>query len=410
MKSSWKFLVVSFLTLALPALSQSPIPDPKTLLQRAIEACRKVKTAEYVYVRENLTEGRAMFPNITAAMRQERADVTRIWMAGKFHASGKVGPAGQEKDFAYAYDGKTFRFLDPKEENIAKVMVKPGRDGAGMMLAQVGLGIYTFPEFTDENPLEEFANGVGELTYGGTAEVEGTPCHVLTRSVVRTMETPRGKSEISQKHHLYIGVKDSLPRRSLLETDTGRGVRKMQATARNLRVNQPFAEEAFFIATPAGFAEKLVTDTEVNARGLMAFGSSAPAWTLPDASGKEHSLADYRGKIVVLDFWATWCGPCLKAMPEMQQLHNKFKDRGVVVIGVDTQDDGKLAAEYMKQKGYTYQLLLNGEKLTEYNPRALPTLYVIGKDGKIIQAEVGYRTSSYEKLAELLERQLAMPK
>jgi thiol-disulfide isomerase/thioredoxin len=406
MKSSWKFRTVLFLTLALPTLAQPPTPpaDAKAILQSAIAACLKVKTAEYVYVREAL-EGRAMFPNITATMRQERANVPRVWMAGKFHASGKVGSAGQEKEFAYAYDGKSFRFLDPTE-NVAKVMVKPGRDGAGMMLAQVGLGLYTFPEFTDENPLEEFANSAGELSYGGTADVEGTPCHVLTKAVVRTMETPRGKQEISQKQHLYVGVKDLLPRRSLFEISGSRGGSRSQATARHLRVNQPFTEESFFVATPAGFAEKLVTETEVNARGLMSFGSAAPEWKLPDAQGKEHALADYRGKIVVLDFWATWCGPCLKAMPGMQQLHEKFKERGVVVIGIDTNDDGKLAADYMKQKNYTYQLLLHGEKLTEYNPKALPTLYVIGKDGRIVHAEVGYRASGYEKLVEVIERQL----
>lgn len=126
--------------------------------------------------------------------------------------------------------------------------------------------------------MEGFADGTGELSYGGTADVDATPCHILTKSVVRTMETPRGKMDISQKQHLYVGVKALLPRRSLIETGTSRGVTKMQSTARNLRINQPFSEEVFFVATPAGFAEKLVTETEVNARGLMAFGSTAPEW------------------------------------------------------------------------------------------------------------------------------------
>jgi hypothetical protein len=71
------------------------------------------------------------------------------------------------------------------------------------------------------------------------------------------------------------------------------------------------------------------------------------------------------------------------------------------------EDDGKLAADYMKQKNYIYPLLLNGEKLTEYNPTALPTLYVISKDGRIVYAEVGYRTSGYEKLVEVIEQQLS---
>jgi thiol-disulfide isomerase/thioredoxin len=87
-----------------------------------------------------------------------------------------------------------------------------------------------------------------------------------------------------------------------------------------------------------------VTEEEVVGRGLLFAGSTAPAWKLIDAAGKEHELAQYRGKIVVLDFWATWRRPCLKAMPDLQKLHERYRDRGVVVLGLATNDDHQLAA------------------------------------------------------------------
>src|SRR5947199_8917493 len=81
---------------------------------------------------------------------------------------------------------------------------------------------------------------------------------------------------------------------------------------------------------------------------LLAVGATAPDWELSDADGKLQTLAQYRGKIVVLDFWATWCGPCAEVMPQMQKLHEKYKDRGVTVFGVSSwekNDPGVLMKE-----------------------------------------------------------------
>ncbi len=183
-------------------------------------------------------------------------------MAGKFHATGKAEARGETKDFAYAYDSQVFRFLDITS-NVVKVMKTPTSDGVGPLLAKAGLGIYTFPEFTDAEPLKEYIEGAGEWTYDGTAEVEGTTCHVLIRSTIRAVETARGKVEVSRKMSLYLGEKDFLPRRYIYETATSsRAGSKTQVTARNLRVNQSYKEEAFFIETPSGIIEQHLNATK----------------------------------------------------------------------------------------------------------------------------------------------------
>ncbi|MBC7834818.1 MAG: TlpA family protein disulfide reductase [Phycisphaerales bacterium] len=123
--------------------------------------------------------------------------------------------------------------------------------------------------------------------------------------------------------------------------------------------------------------------------GAPAVGDTAPDWTLNDAEGSPHKLSDYKGKVVVLDFWATWCGPCVKAMPSVQRLHEKYKDKGVKVFGVNTWEKGD-APKFMKDKGFTYGLLMKGDDVAKaYGVNGIPTFYVIGHDGKVVFHEVG---------------------
>jgi peroxiredoxin len=133
---------------------------------------------------------------------------------------------------------------------------------------------------------------------------------------------------------------------------------------------------------------------------LLAVGQFAPDWKLADAEGKTHSLSDYRGRVVVLDFWATWCGPCAELMPRMQKLHEKLQDKGAVVFGVNAWETNDPVA-VMKKKRFTYSLLLRGEEIAPaYGIINLPVVYVIGVDGKIIYRHEGIDDRDLSKLIE----------
>jgi thiol-disulfide isomerase/thioredoxin len=136
---------------------------------------------------------------------------------------------------------------------------------------------------------------------------------------------------------------------------------------------------------------------------LLPVGEAAPNWQLTDAEGQTHSLSEYRGKVVVMDFWATWCGPCAEVMPRMQKLYEKYQDKGVVIFGVNSFEKND-PVELMKKKHYSYGLLLKGEEIAAaYKVVSLPVVYVIGADGRVIYCHEG---AGDQNLASLIEKYL----
>jgi thiol-disulfide isomerase/thioredoxin len=132
-------------------------------------------------------------------------------------------------------------------------------------------------------------------------------------------------------------------------------------------------------------------------------GAMAKDFTLADTRGRMVHLSELRGKVVVLDFWASWCPPCRAAMPAMDRLHNTYKDRGVAIYGVNINDD-KDPREYMAAKGYAYPCLANGEDVArEYGVKGIPTFFVIGADGRILYRASGWGDDREADIAEAIE-------
>jgi thiol-disulfide isomerase/thioredoxin len=108
------------------------------------------------------------------------------------------------------------------------------------------------------------------------------------------------------------------------------------------------------------------------------------------------TLAALRGHPVVLDFWATWCGPCQAESPIVNGIAQRFKDKGLVVVGVNTSDAEGLAAKYAAKKGLTFPMVYDEGNLiaTKYRVDNLPTLIVVSKEGKIVAVRHGVTSDS----------------
>jgi peroxiredoxin len=163
------------------------------------------------------------------------------------------------------------------------------------------------------------------------------------------------------------------------------------AGAHNLRHRQMVvqkAQQSEVQLTPASAADP--SDDPV---AKLLLGKPAPSFTLVDLNGKKVSLADYKGHPVVLNFWATYCGPCKLEMPWFQDLQNKYKDKGLVVLGLD-QDDGmevKEVAAASKRVGVTYPILMPDDKVSKSYQLSdyIPETFYVDKSGKIVEQTIG---------------------
>ncbi len=135
-------------------------------------------------------------------------------------------------------------------------------------------------------------------------------------------------------------------------------------------------------------------------------GKPAPDFLLQDLSGKEVSLAKSKGSVVLLDFWATWCPPCLMSIPELVDLQGKYGDRGLVVIGISVDDPSQISngdlLNFKERLRINYWIVRADAKvMNDYfsnaQNMAIPTMFIIDRQGKIVEKRVGFTPGVLEK-------------
>lgn len=122
--------------------------------------------------------------------------------------------------------------------------------------------------------------------------------------------------------------------------------------------------------------------------------ATAPDFTLQDMAGRTVKLSDYKGKVVLLEFWATWCPPCRASVPGLEKLHEAYKDRGLAVLAVSMDEGGwDVVKSFMKEQGITYSVLQGNEDVAvKYEVRSIPMLLILNKEGRIARRYLGFGT------------------
>jgi len=129
---------------------------------------------------------------------------------------------------------------------------------------------------------------------------------------------------------------------------------------------------------------------------------------LQDLSGTTRRLSDFNGKVVFLNFWATWCGPCRFEMPSMEKLYQRFKSSGLEIVAVNLQEDRDSVQRFVDEYDLSFPVLLDttGRIGATYGARSIPTTYIVGRDGTVLAGTIGTREWDTEEYIRFFEKLL----
>jgi peroxiredoxin len=137
-------------------------------------------------------------------------------------------------------------------------------------------------------------------------------------------------------------------------------------------------------------------------------GKMATDFTLQSLDGESVTLSDLKGKVVLINFWATWCIPCKAEMPSMERLYRKYKDRGFTILAIDIMEKPETIRKFAKGKNLTFPILLDtkGEVRGKYRVSGIPNSYLVNKNGRLVGNVIGAREWDNEHAEALLEELL----
>lgn len=160
------------------------------------------------------------------------------------------------------------------------------------------------------------------------------------------------------------------------------------------RVNKPVSDELFRFDPPAEAAQ-VPKFTDPFGRGTSLVGKPSPDWVLPDLEGKDVTWTSFKGQIVLVTFWATWCVPCREQMKKIEEVQQALEGSGLVVLAINKGETVEIARRYMEEHRYPFRVLLDRDEQValKFAVSSLPALVLIDREGNISAQFAGYNTS-----------------
>lgn len=379
-----------------PTPTPAPAPTADSVLTAATTAAARVRTLE---LRAG-TSRDALDQHIWRAFGPELSSPRKLRVENAATKTTIVSDG--TRAVAWSDADKTYRELEPDEPALAS-------DWSMTDLRTMGLSQ------TARQTRGSTFELVGEEMLGnGSAAVT---CDILRETVATETEVDINGTKYKVPLHAIntyaIARSDNLPRR--FEQRIGSSLDRPDLDPPSSNHFEVIAVDP--VIDPARFAVPTAAELEANGytkpkpreklkppapRGLLEVGAIAPDFALKDLDGNEVMLAALRGKVVVLDFWASWCGPCKRAMPFLQELHAAYEANAatkgkVVILGMNTSESDPAAARrVIREKSLTYGCLLEADAASlAYGVTGLPALFVIDPNGRITVSHEGFGAEGF---------------
>ncbi|HOK55861.1 MAG TPA: redoxin domain-containing protein [bacterium] len=174
---------------------------------------------------------------------------------------------------------------------------------------------------------------------------------------------------------------------------------------KTLKINPEVPSDIFVFKPPSGAKEFKFSDTRTSKEESLE-GKKAPDFNLKDIEGKSITLSSYEGKVVLLNFWASWCPPCREELKVIQKIYNEYKDKGVIVLCVNSGEDKEKVEDFIDENNYKFPVLLDTDsKVSDnYKVNTIPRVLLINKDGIVVKDLTGYTSENEKILREEIEK------
>jgi peroxiredoxin len=145
------------------------------------------------------------------------------------------------------------------------------------------------------------------------------------------------------------------------------------------------------------------------AAGALESGSRAPEIELSDLDGKVVKLGDLKGKVVLVDFWASWCAPCREELPVLEALHKKYAADGLVIVGVNADSERDNMTKFLRRTRLSFRVVHDAERKVagRYGPSKMPSSYLVDRSGLVRYVHAGYKASDADQLESEIKSLLA---
>ncbi|MCC7438608.1 MAG: TlpA family protein disulfide reductase [Armatimonadetes bacterium] len=351
------------------------------MLYHARKAFTNVYTAKYyVHLYQSKVEGGAIIRSGNVFLSRDTVDNPLGWDI-RFEA---------DNGMVYCYTRKEIKILDP---NSRKIIIVDASQGASEMIKGNAISDLFFNVLTDTTAWQRILNLSNNISFEKDQYIDDAICKIVQ------VEYPDTELFSQLKTYLFINPNNFFTYQKINHSIFNNIQLIDTLSFSKIEINKPLDSSIFTIEKPDGYSEYRMSKT-ISKEKSLPLGSQSPKWSLLNQKGGYISSENLKGKILLLDFWYSTCGPCLEFMPIIQRVHERYQNQGVVVIGMNSKEKKTAnAINFMRKNNYTYTLALQADSVAiAFCVDSYPTTYIIDDEGKIVYKEIGFNNQAEETI------------